>query len=304
MDDHSLFEYFFEGKAARFLERLIRLSLDEDGPDLTSNALFAPQVQARARIRAKEETLVVGLALIPKILEHIPGQTSVELLVAEGTRVRSDTYVARLHGQARALLKAERIILNFIGRLSGIANLTQAFCQRIAGTGVRLLDTRKTTPGLRYPEKYAVAVAGGTNHRLDLSEMLMLKDNHIDQAGGITPAVTRLLAAYDPCPPIEVECRSLDEVREAAALPVQRIMLDNMDHDQMREALGLIPPGMESEISGGVSLESAAALAALGPTFLSAGALTHSATAADVSMSIDLARPGPGKSSPFDIATP
>ena len=271
-----------------YLDRLIDLALEEDSRDLTSEALFTENDQAKARIRAKQVTRVVGLPIIPLILSRFPGAVRVRFPEAEGALVPSGTYVALFQGQARALLKAERVILNFIGRLSGIANLTQAFCDRIAGTGVRLLDTRKTTPGLRYPEKYAVAVAGGSNHRLDLSEMLMLKDNHIDRAGGITPAVQRLLAAYAPCPPIEVECRTLEEVAEAAALPVQRIMLDNMRPEEMARALAMIPKPMETEISGGVALDTVANLAALRPTYISAGALTHSAACADFSMSIDL----------------
>ncbi len=271
-----------------YLDRLIDLALEEDGRDLTSEALFTENDQAKARIRAKQDTRIVGLPIIPLILARFPDAVRVSFSATEGTLISSGTYVAHFQGQARALLKAERVILNVVGRLSGIANLTQSFCERIAGTGVRLLDTRKTTPGLRYPEKYAVAVAGGSNHRLDLSEMLMLKDNHIDRAGGIIPAVRCLLAAYDPCPPIEVECRTLKEVAEAAALPVQRIMLDNMRPDEMAQALAMIPNAMETEISGGVALDTVADLAALRPTFISAGALTHSAACADLSMSIDL----------------
>lgn len=268
------------------MERLIQLSLDEDGDDLTSIALFSENDQAEATIKVKQDTQVVGLPLVTLILSRLPGPVQVDFVVPEGSQVVSGTRVAKFHGPATTLLKAERVMLNFIGRLSGIANLTRNFCDRIAGSGVLLLDTRKTTPGLRYPEKYAVAMGGGTNHRLDLSEMLMLKDNHIDRAGGITPAVRLLLAAYDPCPPIEVECRTLEEVAEAAALPVQRIMLDNMSREEMARALAMVPSGMETEISGGVNLETIAELATLGPTFISAGALTHSATCADISMDI------------------
>ncbi|WP_092118467.1 carboxylating nicotinate-nucleotide diphosphorylase [Desulfonatronum thiosulfatophilum] len=286
MNNQSLFDSFFHEKSLSFLDRLIQLSLDEDGKDLTSMALFSENEQAEAGIKVKQDTLVVGLPIVPMILGRFPGHVRIEFVVSEGAHVPAGTHVVKFQGSATTLLKAERVILNFIGRLSGIANLTRTFCEKIAGSGVRLLDTRKTTPGLRYPEKYAVAMGGGTNHRLDLSEMLMLKDNHIDRAGGITPAVRLLLAAYDPCPPIEVECRTLAEVAEAAALPVQRIMLDNMSRDEMARALAMIPPGMETEISGGVKLETIAELAALGPTFISAGALTHSATCADISMDI------------------
>lgn len=287
MNNTELFDYFFQGQARFFLDRLIRLSLDEDNRDLTSEALFSEEDQARARIRTKQDTRIVGLPVIPMVLDYFPGAVRVEFDVAEGAFVRSNTKIASFQGQARALLKAERVMLNFIGRLSGIANLTHAFCERIAGTGVRLLDTRKTTPGLRYPEKYAVAMGGGMNHRLDLSEMLMLKDNHIDQAGGITRAVQLLQAAYADCPPIEVECRTLAEVAEAIVLPVQRIMLDNMEKAEMIQALAMVPREIETEISGGVDLQTIAELAALRPTFISAGALTHSATSADISMTID-----------------
>lgn len=286
MDGDSHFQTFFQGRALSFLQRLIDLSLDEDGEDLTSKALFSQYDMLTARIKAKQDTLVVGLPVIPLILERWPGLVQERPAVREGAFVPEGTYVCQLDGQARAILKAERVILNFLGRLSGIANLTRSFCDRIQGTGVVLLDTRKTTPGLRYPEKYAVAMGGGRNHRLDLAELLMLKDNHVDRAGGIGPAVAALRRTYDPCPPIEVECRTLEEVRQAVALSVARIMLDNMDEAQMAEALVMIPEHIESEISGGVSLESIARLAALGPTCISAGALTHSAVSADFSMSI------------------
>lgn len=286
MHGDERFRRFFQGRAVEFLHRLIGLSLEEDGRDLTSEALFTGDDRLSARIKAKQDTMVVGLPLIPLILQHLQGEVRADFMVPEGAQAVSGTYVARLEGQARAILRAERVILNFLGRLSGIADLTRAFCERIKDTGVVLLDTRKTTPGLRYPEKYAVAMGGGSNHRLDLTQMLMLKDNHIDRAGGIASAVEALRRAYTPCPPIEVECRTLEHVAQAAALPIQRIMLDNMSEEQTARALAMIPAEMESEISGGVSLDGIARVAALRPTFISAGALTHSAVSADFSMSI------------------
>jgi len=165
-----------------------------------------------------------------------------------------------------------------------VATATASYAQKLSGTRTRLLDTRKTLPGLRYPEKYAVRVGGGCNHRMNLSEMLMLKDNHIDRAGSITQAVGLLRVAYDRCPPIEVECRTLAEVREAAGLGVERIMLDNMDLKTMAEALRMVPPTTETEVSGGVNMESIESIARLGPDFISVGALTHSAPALDLSM--------------------
>ncbi|HDQ41070.1 MAG TPA: carboxylating nicotinate-nucleotide diphosphorylase [Desulfonatronum sp.] len=286
MHGDTNFQRFFQGRALEYLHRLITLGLEEDGEDLTSNALFARHDRLSAHIKAKQDTLVVGLPIVLLVLDRFPNEVRSRFAVQEGAFVSKGTYVAHFEGQARALLKAERIMLNFLGRLSGVANLTRMFCEKIKNTGVVLLDTRKTTPGLRYPEKYAVAVGGGRNHRVDLAEMLMLKDNHIDRAGGIIPAVSALLRAYDPCLPIEVECRTLEEVRQAASLPIQRIMLDNMNEAQMAEALAVIPQSIESEISGGVTLDSIVRLAALGPTFISSGAVTHSAVSADFSMSM------------------
>ncbi|WP_291322211.1 carboxylating nicotinate-nucleotide diphosphorylase [Desulfonatronospira sp.] len=283
------FKIFFHSGAREHLNKLIGLALKEDGQDLTSRAVFGPEDTCTASILARQETLVVGLPLINMILDRIPGKGEVTLMVQEGSLVASQTLVAHVSGHCRKILQAERIILNFMARLSGIANLTRAYFQEIQGTGVFLLDTRKTTPGLRYLEKYAVRLGGGLNHRLDLEEMLMLKDNHIDQAGGISGAVTLLKDTYySSCPPIEVECRTLDDVREAVNTGVDRIMLDNMGIHEIRAALkDISEAGLESEISGGVSLHNIRELALLGPTYISVGALTHSAVAADFSMSMD-----------------
>ena len=289
-----LFDNFFSGQARDHLARAIKDSLDEDGPDLTSNAVFAPDGTLNAVIVAKQDTLIAGLPIAPLVLEECarlePGSWSLENHVDEGAFLAAGTRVASITGGARIILRAERVILNFICHLSGIANLVRAHVDALQGTKTRLLDTRKTLPGLRYPEKYAVLAGGGVNHRKTLAELLMLKDNHIDAAGGITPAVAALRAAYDPAPPIEVECRTLKEVAEAVLCDVTRIMLDNMDFQSMRQALDLIPPGIEVEISGGVTLETIAELARVNlnrpPDFISVGRLTHSAPAADFSMRI------------------
>ncbi|MBU1001377.1 MAG: carboxylating nicotinate-nucleotide diphosphorylase [Proteobacteria bacterium] len=288
---HLTFDCFFQDRALDCLRRALRLALDEDGQDLTSNALFPPDVQAQAEIVAKEQTLVVGLPLVSMVLEMVEEQSAegVVLLVDEGALVEPGTVVAVIQAPARVILKAERVILNAICHLSGVANLTRTYVQRLGSAHTRLLDTRKTLPGLRHAEKYAVLLGGGKNHRMDLEQMLMLKDNHIDRAGGITPAVQALRAAYAPCPPIEVECRTPDEVLEAASLSVTRIMLDNMPVHELRQVLALIPRGIETEVSGGVNLETIAAIAAAGPDFVSVGRLTHSAPAADYSMRIRIA---------------
>ena len=287
------FDFFFQNAARAYLDRAIVIALEEDGADLTTNAVFEPWDILHATIVAKEDTLLAGLPIAPLVLEATaalePGDWQWQGLVEEGSRVPSGTAVARIDGAARIILRAERVLLNFITHLSGIANLTHTYVQALEGTGVHLLDTRKTLPGLRYPEKYAVLVGGGRNHRKNLAELLMLKDNHIDAGGGITAAVAKVRAACEPAPPVEVECRTLEEVREAVACGVERIMMDNMTMEGLAAALPLVPPGIETEISGGVTLENIRQLALASPRrpdFISVGRLTHSAPAADYSMPI------------------
>jgi nicotinate-nucleotide pyrophosphorylase (carboxylating) len=280
-----MFSLFFDDHRRTLLHRLVDLALEEDGRDLTSEALFPPTSLLHASITAKEETLVAGLPLIGMVLERAGyPEPCVTLLAADGEEAGAGREVARMKGPAPILLKAERVIMNFICHLSGVANMTRRFVQAVEGTGVRVLDTRKTTPGQRYLEKYAVRLGGGHNHRLNLEEMLMLKDNHIDQAGSITAAVDALRKRYAVCPPLEIECRTLSDVREAVSLVPERIMLDNMSLDTAAKALSLIPPHIESEISGNVTLATIRALAELRPTCISTGAITHSAPVADFSM--------------------
>ena len=226
---------FFSDEGRRYLRRSIELALDEDGPDLTAQGLFAADAPMHAVIRAKEDTHVVGLPVIHEVFEVMGADPHVEMLVEEASTVPAMTEVVRMEGPAIVLLKAERVILNFITHLSGIANLTARYVRELEGTGVRLLDTRKTTPCLRWPEKYAVQAGGGCNHRKNLVEMLMLKDNHIDAAGSITRAVARLRETYSPCPPIEVECRTLDHVREAVAAGADGLLVEV--HDRPATAL-------------------------------------------------------------------
>jgi nicotinate-nucleotide pyrophosphorylase (carboxylating) len=287
------FETFFQGQALDFLIRAIDLALEEDGPDLTSLAIFAPDDRLAARIVAKEDTLVAGLPIAAHILDRMGenDRCRLEFLARDGERVPDRTVVATLVGPAVTVLKSERIILNFLCHLSGIANRVALAVTALAGSKTRLLDTRKTLPGLRYPEKYAVLVGGGHNHRKNLAEMLMLKDNHIDRAGGIPQAMVALRKTYqksmDTMPPVEIECRTLDEVGQAVAERPSRIMLDNMGLETMRQALAIIPAGIETEVSGGVDQDALAAIAALGPDFVSVGRITHSAKSADFSMLLE-----------------
>jgi len=284
------FEAFFAGPARQFLVRAIDLALEEDGEDRTSMAVFAPDDRLRATIVAKEDTLVAGLPILPLVLDRM-GQAArcqTDLKVADGDKVPDRTVVAVIDGPAVTLLKAERVMLNFLCHLSGIANMVARGVAALAGSRTRLLDTRKTLPGLRYPEKYAVVVGGGVNHRLDLAAMIMLKDNHVDRAGGIPQAMAAVRRAYkdDPAamPPVEIECRNLDEVKQAVVERPARLMLDNMGPDVMRQALKLVPAGIETEVSGGVDLSALAAIGALGADFVSVGRITHSAPSADFSM--------------------
>nr|WP_321257172.1 carboxylating nicotinate-nucleotide diphosphorylase [uncultured Pseudodesulfovibrio sp.] len=280
----NTFEDFFQAEAKMFLLATIRIALAEDASDLTSMGLFTDNDTAQAMIVAKQETVVAGLPLIPLILEFGGEECQIHLNVDEGDTVSEGTMVAAIQGPALQLLKAERVIMNFLCHLSGIANLTANYVEALKGTKTQLLDTRKTLPGLRFPEKYAVLAGGGKNHRLTLSDMLMLKDNHIDRAGSISQAVTQLHTVHSPCPPIEVECRTLEEVEEASQCDIKRIMLDNMDAETAKTALGIIPNNIETEISGNISLNNIREVAELGPDFISVGKLTHSAPSSDFSM--------------------
>ena len=275
-----------------FAAELVRLALEEDGPDLTSLGIFSPEEISSAYIVAKQDTIVIGLPFISLVaaMTGMP-ENCWSAEVEEGSVVQSGAVIARLRGRTMQLLKAERIILNILAHLSGVGNMTREYASRLEGTGVRLLDTRKTLPGFRHLEKYAVRVAGGVNHRMDLAEMLMIKDNHTDAAGGITKAVEALRRCYHPCPPIEIECRSRAEVEEAVSCRPERILLDNMDCAMLAEVLPLIPRAIEAEISGGVTLESIRALAlssAERPAdFISVGRITHSVPSADFSMRME-----------------
>lgn len=291
------FSDYFSGKAENYLKRVLQLALDEDGIDLTSHAIFTPMDRVKAYIVAKSEAVVSGLPVIPWVMnlcaDHAPKNAqeySWEALAKEGELVPCGKIVARLNGSTRQILKAERIILDFLCHLSGIATMTRTYVQALEGTKIRLLDTRKTLPGLRYPDKYAVLCGGGLNHRRNLEEMIMIKDNHIDSAGSISQAVAAVRRHCQPCPPIEVECRNADEVREAVACHVDRLMFDNMTNAEIAEALPLVPESIETEMSGGVGLEKLRTLrfpCTRQLDFVSVGKITHSAPSADFSLRIE-----------------
>jgi nicotinate-nucleotide pyrophosphorylase (carboxylating) len=261
----------------------VRAWLAEDfgDGDLTSEAVVPDGAAAKASILLKESGVVCGLELVQSVFAELDSDVRFEVIAADGDEMEGT--VARLEGDARALLGGERLALNVLGRLSGIATLTRRYVNAVAGTGTTILDTRKTTPGLRTLEKYAVRCGGGTNHRLGLDDGILIKDNHLRVAGSIGVAVDRAKATGVE---VEVECDTLDQVREALDAGADMILLDNMSPPQLAEAVELTNGRAKLEASGGVTLDNVRAVAESGVDFVSIGALTHSARALDVSMEV------------------
>lgn len=269
------------------LDELVSRALTEDvgDGDVTAAATVPADARAFARIRQKAPGIVYGLDLAERAFRALDPDAAVERQVEEGAW-REDGPVLEVGGNARALLAAERTALNFLGRLSGIATLTARCVREVEGTSARILDTRKTTPGLRMAEKAAVYFGGGTNHRIGLFDEVLIKENHAAAAGGVGEAVRRARAAR-PDLPLEVEVRTLEELDEALAAGAPRIMLDNMDLATMREAVQRTAGRASLEASGGVTLESLREIAETGIDFVSIGALTHSAPALDLSLILE-----------------
>jgi nicotinate-nucleotide pyrophosphorylase (carboxylating) len=277
----------FDTKSA---ENLIDLALQEDlgeRGDVSSRATIPATTQICGRITAKADGVIAGLNLIKMVYQKIDPAVAVTFKVKDGKQVATGTVVCEVQGSGQSVLTGERVALNFLQRLSGIATLTAQFVGAAAGMKAAILDTRKTTPGWRSLEKYAVKMGGGQNHRMGLYDMVMIKDNHIDAAGGITAAVNAVRAYPDAQDLlIEVEVKNLDELQEVLTLNVDRVLLDNMSDAQMREAVQLTGGLVPLEASGNMSLERVASVAAIGVDFISVGALTHSAPALDLSMRI------------------
>lgn len=269
------------------LKDLIFAALKEDMPtgDLTTDALALTPRFGQARLVAKQDLLLSGTSPFEETMLALEPNARVQWHFKEGDSVFAKQILCHVTGDLVQILKAERVALNFIGHLSGIATLTNAYVKQLAGTNTKILDTRKTLPGYRELEKKAVAHGGGHNHRWNLSDAVLIKDNHITVAGGLSNAVSRIRAHSKE--KIEVECSNLDEVREAVAVKVERILLDNMNNEMTKKALDLIPEGVEVEASGNMSVERVRSVAELGVDFISVGAITHSAPAADVSLLFD-----------------
>jgi nicotinate-nucleotide pyrophosphorylase (carboxylating) len=271
------------------LELIDRALAEDIGPgDVTTDTLVPADATGRATLTQKAPGAIAGLRVAEAVFHRVDPSLRWRAHVDEGVWRRDGGLVAEVAGSSRSILTAERVALNFLQRLSGIATLTTRYVRETAGTRARILDTRKTTPGLRVLEKQAVVAGGGHNHRAGLYDAILVKENHAAMAGGVGEATRRaLLAAAERDVPVEVECATLDELREALAAGARRILLDNMTNDQMREAVGLAAARAELEASGGVSLDTVGAIAATGVDFISVGALTHSAPALDVSLILE-----------------
>ena len=268
------------------IDPLLLAALREDisNEDVSTNAVIREETPGEVELLAKQDGVIAGLEVVARVFTLLDERTEVTFLCKDGDAVRSGQLLGRVRGDIRVLLSGERVALNLLQRMSGIATCAREMAAALQGTNTRLLDTRKTTPGLRILEKYAVRVGGGYNHRFNLSDGVLLKDNHIAAAGGVREAV-RLAREYAPfLQKVEVEVETLEMVDEAVAAGADVIMLDNMPVEDMREAVRRIAGRAQTECSGNVTREKLQALADIGVDYISSGALTHSAPILDISM--------------------
>jgi nicotinate-nucleotide pyrophosphorylase (carboxylating) len=267
-------------------DEIIQAALREDMPegDITSESIIPLAAVSEAILLAKEDGVLAGLPVARRVFEILDKNIEFHPGFEDGAKFQKDAVLARLKGPTVSLLKGERTALNFLQRLSGIATATRRFVDAVAGTKTRILDTRKTTPGLRRLEKYAVRMGGGQNHRLGLSDMVLIKDNHIRHVGNITESIRRARAKVSTGMKVEVEVATVDEACQALAARADIVMLDNMSLEDMRRVAGIYAGRVPIEVSGNVTLERAREIAAIGVDFISVGALTHSARALDISL--------------------
>lgn len=267
-------------------DKYIKMALEEDinSEDVSTNAVMPEYKKGKVQLICKEDGIIAGLMVFERVFTLLDSDTQVTCHVKDGDEVKKGEVLAVVTGDIRVLLSGERTALNYLQRMSGIATYTRSVARLLEGTKTTLLDTRKTTPGMRVFEKYAVRVGGGANHRYNLSDGVLLKDNHIDAAGGVTQAV-QAARAYAPfVRKIEVETENLDMVREAVEAGADIIMLDNMTPKQMAEAIQLINGRAETECSGNVTKENINTITQIGVDYISSGALTHSAPILDISL--------------------
>lgn len=263
---------------------LSALKEDITSEDVSTNSVMPHPQAGEVDLICKEDGIICGLQVFERVFTLLDEKTTVEFLVQDGAEVHKGQLMAKVHGDIRTLLCGERTALNYLQRMSGIATYTHSVAELLKGTGIKLLDTRKTTPNNRIFEKYAVRIGGGNNHRYNLSDGVLLKDNHIGAAGGVKEAIA---AAKEYAPfvrKIEVEVENLDMVKEAVEAGADIIMLDNMDTDALKEAIAYIDGRAEIEVSGNVTKENIARLTGLGVDYVSSGALTHSAPILDISL--------------------
>ena len=267
-------------------DKLIRMALEEDitSEDVSTNAVMPTKVQGTVDLIAKEDGVIAGMDVYARVFKLLDEDTEIEMFCHDGDEVREGDLMAKVTGDIRVLLSGERVALNYLQRMSGIATYTRSVAKLLEGSGVTLLDTRKTTPNCRVFEKYAVRVGGGCNHRYNLSDGVLLKDNHIGAAGSITKAI-QMAKAYAPfVRKIEIEVETLEQVKEAVEAGADIIMLDNMTPEVMKQAVALIDGRAQTECSGNITKENIARICEIGVDFVSSGALTHSAPILDISM--------------------
>ena len=274
------------------LDNLIDQALSEDigDGDITTSSILEKPLEVTAHLVGQESLIVAGLDIFRRVYERLDPVLQVNKFYEDGDRINRDDIIAEVNGDVSSILQGERVALNFIQRLSGIATMTREFVSKVEPYSVTILDTRKTTPGLRMLEKYAVEMGGGKNHRLGLFDAILIKDNHINAAGSIKNAVRKVKSHLPNGFTIEVEVKNLVEVKEALDCGVNTIMLDNMSVEEMQEAVALINKRVLVEASGGVKLETVEGIARTGVDFISVGALTHSVRAVDMSLKVSGSR--------------
>jgi nicotinate-nucleotide pyrophosphorylase (carboxylating) len=274
------------------IQEAVKRALDEDlgrAGDVTSSATLPEGIQAKAKLVARKAGTIAGLPCAARAFRTLAPNIKFDAKARDGDSVKANTTLAVIEGPAIAILSGERVALNFLGRLSGIATLTAAYATKIAHTKSKITDTRKTTPGLRALEKYAVRCGGGVNHRFGLDDAVLIKDNHIAVAGGVGKALDAARAAVGHLVKVEIEVDTLDQLRQVLASgKADVVLLDNMKLDTLREAVALCKGKIVTEASGGVTLESVAAIAETGVDVISSGALTHSAPSLDVALDIEI----------------
>ena len=270
---------------AELMDDIIQLALDEDGRDITTEAIFPEDSSLQAVIKVKADGIIAGVQVAKRVFTLVDPGIACIFEVLDGQSVIAGQKIAVISGPARGILKAERVALNFLQRMSGIATSTATYVKSLEGTKARILDTRKTSPGQRVLDKMAVRIGGGNNHRMGLFDMALIKDNHIDAAGSIKEAIDRVRKAF-PRVAIEVEARSLDDVKTLLGLKVDRIMLDNFSIKEMGQAVNLVDGRILLEASGNITLETIRAVALTGVDYISVGEITHSVKALDISMII------------------